>query len=237
MFMIEATKLQNLYIDQKLSMQQISRSLNCSPHKVAYWIYAHKIPRRSIGDAVYLKCNPNGDPFEVQPILSMEQAELFGMGIGLYWGEGTKASTSSVRLGNTDPKLLLMFMRFLIELFGVDINKLHFGLQIFTDINAEQALSYWVEELGVKSSQFYKVHVTISGSLGTYRKRSPYGVVTVYFHNTKLRDIIVGLLPKIAQLVERDNGNVEVTSSTLVLGSRLKLGILKFLYRVLNNQL
>jgi hypothetical protein len=88
-----------------------------------------------------------------------------------------------------------MFMRFLIELFGVDKDDLRFSLQIFSDIDPEEALMYWTHELGADRSQFYKPTVTISGSLGTYR-RSLYGVVTINYLNKKLRDILVGMLPR-----------------------------------------
>jgi len=151
--------------------------------------------RRTISDAIYQKHNPNGDPFAIKPIKTKADAELFGMGLGLYWGEGTKASKYAVALGNTDPELLKTFIRYLVSLFAVEQDRLKFGLQIFTDINPNEALAYWCEKLDAKPSQFYKIHVTISGSLGTYRKKSRYGVVTVYFHNKKLRDILVSMLP------------------------------------------
>lgn len=194
--MIDKVELEKLYIQQKFSMAEIALKLNCSNNKVVYWMDRHQLLRRSISDAIYQKHNPNGDPFQIQPINTLEEAELFGMGVGLFWGEGTKASKHSVRLGNTDPLLLKMFMRFLVELFGVKKQDMKFGLQIFTDIDSTVALTYWAKQLDVKLSQFHKVHVTISGSLGTYKKKSEYGVVTVYYHNKKLRDIIVGLLPR-----------------------------------------
>jgi hypothetical protein len=118
------------------------------------------------------------------------------VGIGLYWGEGNKANKYAVRLGNTDPELIKVFMKFLVEIFDVKVNDMRFQLQTFTDIDTETALHYWTKVLKVDKSQFYKVHVTISGSIGTYKKRSKYGVVTVYYHNKKLRDILVEMLPR-----------------------------------------
>lgn len=156
----------------------------------------YDIPRRSISEAIYQKHNPYGDPFKVKAIKTRDEAKLLGLGLGLYWGEGTKANKHAVRLGNTDPDLLNIFIRFLVELFGVDKDRCRFSLQIFTDINPRLAMDYWTEMLDVKPSQFYKIHVTISGSLGTYRRKSQYGVVTVHFHNKKLRDIINNMLPR-----------------------------------------
>lgn len=175
---------------------EISHKLGCSHNQVVYWMQKHKIARRSISDAIYQQHNPNGDPFHVVFINTLEKAKLYGLGIGLYWGEGTKANKYAVRLGNTDAELLNVFMKFLIELFGVERKDMRFQLQTFTDIDTSEALEYWTRSLSVDKSQFYKVHVTISGSLGTYRKKSKYGVVTVYYHNKHLRDILVEMLPR-----------------------------------------
>ena len=194
--MIEPELLLKLYIDDKASMMEIAKSLHCSVHKIAYWMDVHKIPRRTISEAIYQKSNPNGDPFLVKPITTKRDAELLGLGLGLYWGEGNKANKTSLRLGNTDPELIKSFMRFLIELFGVQQNKFKFTLQIFTDINPETALNYWVEQLQANRSQFGKITVTISGSIGTYRNKCEYGVLTVCCHNKKLRDIIMDMLPR-----------------------------------------
>jgi dipeptidase E len=65
---------------------------------------------------------------------------LQGLGLGLYWGEGNKKCIHSVRLGNTDPQLLRHFKQFLVELYGVDPSSLKYGLQIFTDIDAVDAI-------------------------------------------------------------------------------------------------
>jgi hypothetical protein len=193
---MEKVELEKLYLEDKLSMMEIATSLGCSAHKVDYWMNKHRIKRRTISEAIYQKNNPNGDPFEIKSIRTKEQAELFGLGIGLYWGEGNKANQYSVRLGNTDPELLKTFMRFMIELFSVKKEDFHFTLQIFSDINVEQALSYWIKELGVKREQFYRPTITISGSIGTYKHKSEHGVVTINYHNKKLRDIIVAMLPR-----------------------------------------
>lgn len=194
--MIEKRELEKLYLEDKTSMMDIAIKLGCSMHKVTYWMDKHGIKRRTISDAIYQKSNPNGDPFSIKPIKTKADAELLGTGLGLYWGEGTKANKYEVRLGNTDPELIKVFIKFLVKLFDVKEDRLRFGLQIFTDINPESALEYWCNQLNVKPSQFYKVHITLSGSIGTYRKKSQFGVLTVHFHNKKLRDIIVGMLPR-----------------------------------------
>lgn len=197
--MIDKSILTKLYTQDGLSMMEMSKKLGYSPNKIVYWMHKHQIPRRTISDAVYIKKHPSGDPFAIRPIKTIGDAHLHGMGLGLYWGEGTKANKHSIRLGNTDPELIKTFVKFLTELYGVPKDGLKFGLQLFTDVNPESALSFWTTELGVKRSQFYKITVTISGSIGTYRRKSKYGVVTVYYHNKKLRDILIGKVAALAQ--------------------------------------
>ncbi len=192
---ISAEILRDLYVGKKLSMAEIAKRLRCSVHKVSYWMLAHNITTRSISEAVYLKANPNGDPFAFTSPKTLYEAELFGFGLGLYWGEGTKADKSSVRLGNTDAGLLEKFIVFLETIFHIERDDCHFGLQLFTDIPEDTALDFWAKKLRIKRRQFYKTIRTQSGSMGTYRKKSQYGVLTVYYHNKKLRDLIVSLLP------------------------------------------
>lgn len=192
--MIAKVKLEQLYLKKGKSMQEIATMLGCSVNKVQYWLNKNAIPIRSISDAVYLKNNPNGDPFLLKKPDSLETAFLFGLGVGLYWGEGTKANKASVRLGNTDPALLSAFILFLEEVFSLKRSQLKFGLQIFSDMSAEDGLDFWSKTLRIKKSQFYKTIITPYRSIGTYRQKTKYGVLTVYFHNRKLRDVLVELL-------------------------------------------
>ena len=116
--------------------------------------------------------------------------------MGLYWGEGTKADKKSVRLGNTDPMLIEKFIEFLVKILGFDKNRIKFSLQIFSDVNSEEAKNYWTSQLEIRPTQFYKkITITKSGKVGTYRKKNKYGVLTIYCHNTKLRNILIDMLP------------------------------------------
>lgn len=177
-------------------MQEIANLLGYSLHKVAYWMEKHRVPSRSRSDAMYVKHNPNGDPFSFQHPTTIEEAKLFGLGLGLYWGEGTKTNLSSIRLGNTDPELIKAFIRFLIKFFHIRKKDLKFGLQIFSDIDPGEALDFWVKHLRIERSQFYKIVITKSGSIGTYRKKSQYGVLTVMYHNIKLRSLLGSMMPE-----------------------------------------
>lgn len=180
-------------------MQDVASAMNCSLNSVVYWMKKYGIKRRTRSEATYLKRNPDGDPFVVKNPRTLAENKLFGLGLGLYWGEGTKSDKHSIKLGNTDPELLKVFMRFLIEFFSVKKEDFRFGFQIFTDINPREALDFWVKMLKVKETQFQKPVVTISGSIGTYRRKSQHGVVTLQYNNKKARDLLMGMLADVAQ--------------------------------------
>lgn len=176
------------YIMKKKSSHQIAASLGCSIRKVDYWLEKHYIRKRSISDAVYARKNPSGDPFHFKKPKSNEEWFLFGMGLGLYWGEGTKKNLTAVRLGNTDPALIRKFLEFLYQTYSVKKEKVRFGLQIFSDMKPGEALAFWCRHLNATRKQFGKVIVTPARGLGTYRSKTLHGVITVYISNTKLRN-------------------------------------------------
>ena len=178
------------YVKKQRSAAQVARQLGCSTNKVHYWLARRGIPARSRSDATYVLHNPDGDPFTFKKPTCPEDWFLFGLGIGLYWGEGNKKNTTAVRLGNTDPKLVRTFLDFLIRIYAVKKEKIRFGLQVFSDMEPARVLQFWSRELGYPKSHFGAVVVTPARSLGTYRTKSTYGVLTVYVSNKKLRDLL-----------------------------------------------
>jgi len=193
--MISSETLQRHYVTEGKSMHDISIALGCSVHKVEYWMKRHNIKRRSRSQATYIKANPDGDPFKKVITNTPELAYLNGVGHGLYWGEGTKANKHSVRLGNTDAHLLNVFIEFLEKIYCVKRDKLKVSIQLFNDIPAKEAEEYWSKALDIPLTQFTKSYTSKSVQKGNYRKKSQYGVATVYFHNKKLRDILVDAIP------------------------------------------
>lgn len=188
-----------MYLRKGLSSQAIATLLSCSQHRVNYWLDKHGIRKRSMSEAIYKMWNPTGDPFSARAPKTHQEAILYGLGVGLYWGEGTKANKGSVRLGNSDPALIKKFVEFLTKLYRIDEKRLRFGLQIFGDMETKQALKFWMRFLRVSRRQFLPtVVVTPHRGVGNYRKKTKYGVVTIYFNNRKLRDILCNAIEKVA---------------------------------------
>lgn len=195
--MIADKMLKELYVKRKFSMQQIAMKLGCSVNQVSYWMDKYGIQRRTIAEGVYVKCNPRGDPFTVSYPKTIAEGVLYGIGVGLYWGEGTRANKSSIRLGNTDPRLIKKFIEFLGGVYSIEPKKLKFGLQIFSTMSPAQALKFWCQSLRVSPKQFSKIVVTPARGRGTYGRKIKHGVLTVYYHNRKLRDILCSEIEKV----------------------------------------
>ncbi len=189
--------LNDLYTVKKFSSAKIAALFLCSQNKVNYWLKKYNIQKRTISDAIYELRNPNGDPFSLNKPHTLIEGILYGLGLGLYWGEGLKRGKGAVRLTNTDPKMINKFIEFLEKFFVIDRNKLRFSIQIFRDISSKKALHYWSRELKVKKSQFYKVIVSKVRGKGTYKYKSEHGVVILCFNNMKLKRIILSMIEKI----------------------------------------
>lgn len=192
---IKLEQLKNKYLAERKSVSEIAQEFGCSENGINYWIHKFGIKKRSISEAIYIKHNPKGDPFKFIFPRNINEAKLFGLGLGLYWGEGTKANKNSVRIGNSDPLLLKRFIEFLVKFFCIKRDDLKFHLHTFSDIDLTEAQEYWMKQLDIKKEQFYKPLVTQSGKIGNCRKKSKYGVLTLYYGNTKLKNILINLLP------------------------------------------
>ena len=179
------------------SMAEIASLLNCSVHKVVYWMDKYNLPRRSLSQAIYLQSNPNGDPFKIKTDLNKNEVFLFGLGLGIYWGEGDKISKGAIRVANTNPKIIKTFIKFLLDICGLRKHKLLFQIICFNDSNPIEAKKYWANELGIKGKKFGKIVQIPTQGKGTYKKKSAYGVCILTVASIKLKPWIMEEINKL----------------------------------------
>jgi hypothetical protein len=181
--------LQKLYKDGK-SMTDIAAHLHCSIHKVVYWMEKYDIKRRSHSEATYLKENPNGDPFTINKKLTFEEKYLYGVAIGIYLGEGNKTINHSLRITNTNPLILKLFLQFLATVCHFDKNRISVSIVCFNDSDPEASRAYWSHQLKISPAKFGKITQIPPQGKGTYKRKSQYGVCTVQANNTKLTALL-----------------------------------------------
>lgn len=158
----------------------------------------YKIKRRSHSEASYIKQNPNGDPFRIKKNLTKDETFLYGLGLGIYWGEGNKNPTiPSLRVANTDPNLIKVFLAFLKSIYGLNENRFSYSIVCFNDVNPEKARAYWAKELRIPPQKFGKITTIPKQGNGTYKRKSKFGVCTAQGNNSKLRKLVSAKIEKL----------------------------------------
>lgn len=225
--------LREQYLVKRRSMQEIADDLGVNPKKIQYWMTRYDIKRRNRSDATYWKHNPDGEPFKIKELKTVADSQLFYLGLGLYIGEGRKKG-SLVALGNTDPRVIVVFLNFLFSICGVPKEEIKAEINIYDDVPLKEAAKYWGKVTQLSRKQFYAPQVRKSRG-GTYKKKSQYGTLTIYVLDSRLRNIILAWCDEyllrfarldkanVAQSAEHVHGKHGVTGSIPVVGSKICL--------------
>jgi len=106
---------------------------------------------------------------------------LFIAGLMLYWGEGDSKSPHLVRLTNTDPRMVRLFVRFLIECCKVPREWITASLILYPDLRGERELDFWSRHVEIPLTQFRKSSVIQSRNFRGLHpsKRLEHGICLV----------------------------------------------------------
>jgi hypothetical protein len=117
--------------------------------------------------------------------------ELFLSGLFLYWGEGWKTNSCTTALTNTNPKMIRFFIKWL-EFVGVKRERIKIHLHLYSDMDIQSAIEYWVKELGIPCSQFRNPYIKKSmQSSITYKAGFGRGTCNVIFENRDLSEYVM----------------------------------------------
>lgn len=136
-------------------------------------------------------------------IPSLSRDQLFYVGLGLYWGEGVKAeSSSSLAIINSDARVITLMMRWFTECFGIERDR--FMPRVFisdTHRDREEIITqYWVKTLGIPQQQFRRM-IFLDKGKKIYESRDVYyGVLALRV--SKGTDIRYKILAQIARIAE-----------------------------------
>ncbi len=124
----------------------------------------------------------------------LSERELFLAGLFLYWGEGTKAARDMVAFTNTDPDMVKFFIRW-INLFGIEKNSLKVKLHLYSDMDVEEKVEFWSNQLSIPKQNFRKPYIKESKfSSLTYKNSFGQGTCTVIYGSSEIHNrIIMGL--------------------------------------------
>jgi predicted transcriptional regulator len=117
--------------------------------------------------------------------------EIFVAGLFLYWGEGTKTSPSTISVSNTDPSVVLFFIKWL-ALLGVSKEKVKVHLHLYSDMDIQKELDFWSKTLNVPLSAFRKPYIKSSKRAEiSYVQKFTHGTCNVIYLNQPLHEYIL----------------------------------------------
>jgi len=121
---------------------------------------------------------------------------LFISAVVAYWGEGDKLTRHHVRIANTDPEMLKMFVFFLKNHGNISMNKVSLALFIYEDLDDTLCRQYWSEKVGI--SKFHKSQVLPSKHK---TRRLPYGTCSVVLTNSYLKKKMTVWIDQLPEMV------------------------------------
>lgn len=126
---------------------------------------------------------------------SLSKRELFLVGLALYWAEGSK-KRGRVMLVNSDPKMIVIFIMWLQQCFGIKLSQLTCRIAI-NEMHAYRARkieNYWSSISHVPIAQFNQTTLIHTKLQKVYENMETYfGVLSVYVRaSTNMNYLVVG---------------------------------------------
>ncbi|MFJ8825699.1 hypothetical protein ACIREE_28525 [Streptomyces sp. NPDC102467] len=153
---------------------EIQAELGCSKSSVSLWVRDLPVPeprctpeeQRARMNAGLTKLRTAQDEERratkqtaARAIGGITDRELFLVGVGLYWAEGTKDKPHKrreiVEFVNSDPGMITVFLAWL-DLLGVDRGRLHCRVMIHESADVSGAERYWADILGIDEHDLAK---------------------------------------------------------------------------------
>jgi len=140
-----------------------------------------------------------------QEIESINKRDIWLIGIALHWAEGAKEKENGTKTGinfsNSDPRMILLFRKWLINTFSVNNSNLVYELYIHKTANIEKAQIYWSQILSISIE---KIRTYLKKSkIKTIRKNTGddyYGLIRIKVNkSTNLNRKIAGWIEGICE--------------------------------------
>lgn len=168
-----------------LSMNLVAKEMSVSLNVITYILRKSNIKRRSASEARKIVFESEPVTFKIRHSLSVDDKVLEAIGVTLYWGEGYKSTKASgIDFANSDPRMVIAFMRFLRWRYKPDEKRIKILLYCYADQNISKLISFWSWSLNVPKSQFTKPYVRQD-----YRaqgRKMKHGLVHIRYSDKKM---------------------------------------------------
>ncbi|MFH0951389.1 MAG: helix-turn-helix domain-containing protein [bacterium] len=142
---------------------------------------------------------------EIKMPVSIDSYRFFG--VALYWAEGSK--TNMFHMTNSDPNLILFWVRWLEKIFNIPAEQLKARLNIYPQQNEKEIIKFWSDLTGIPVVSFGKSYVKPISS--NYRKNNLYyGTIRIEVSkSTNLRHRLYGWLKVIMRDISPEVEKIE----------------------------
>ena len=172
-----------------LSTEQINRIKNIHLQAVEKYRQTMKLKRKNRYKSYYDEQRKNLLPFS--------EKELLIAGLLLYWGEGNKASTNSISINNTNPKVVKFALYWMIIALGIPKNKIKVQVHLYKDMDIKKEVGFWSRELNIPIEQFNKPYIKDSNRSDLDQKGFGHGTCGLSRSDTIIKEKILMALEAI----------------------------------------
>ena len=145
-----------------LPVRAVAEKVHSSLDAVTYVLRKLDIPRRSFWTRGRITL-PQNSSFTIRKSASAMTKELNAIGAMLYWAEGHKTSSApGIDFANSDPRMLVLFMKFLRSRYHLDEKRLRVYIYCYANQPIDGlkniGASFWVSlDHNLPSRTFVKI--------------------------------------------------------------------------------
>ncbi|KAB1986349.1 hypothetical protein [Streptomyces triticiradicis] len=162
---------------QGWTYDRIQVELDCSKSSISLWVRdlpkperkrtreeASAIAKRGWEATLQRKENERRQTkrLAAEQVGAMTDRELFLVGVGLYWAEGSKSKPyrrqERVIFVNSAPDMITVFLAWL-HLLGIERKRLRFAVHIHETADAAAAEKFWAKHVGIDTADLLKTSV------------------------------------------------------------------------------
>jgi hypothetical protein len=186
---------------QKLSYAYIGREFKIPSSTIRNWCYDLKVSKEEsmLRSNEYRRQIIQNSEYSVVPKIKNIDVSLAKFYSSLLYGcEGSKYPASNfVAFANSDPLLVLTFLKLLRKSFNLDRNKLYARLQIHSNHDYSVLRKYWSKLLNIAENKFIKPTITIPR--GRKHRRLYLGTCTVKYQDYRIQLKLQGIFEAFIQ--------------------------------------
>lgn len=134
--------------------------------------------------------------------MTLTDNDLLLIGAALYTCEGTKPrevrnhqKIYSIEFTNTDPKVIVLFLKFLRIIIKPVEDRIKAELFIYPDLDEGILTEYWSKLTQIPKSRFNKA-IVLKGS-GSKFKHNPLGIMKIRYHHKEHFARLQGIIDKV----------------------------------------